>query len=516
MNFAVLLQMAVTALSCIVLCAAIIKRSVPKSLYFTLLSLAICLYAVGYLLEITSPTFEAAMLACRLQYSATPYIAPLFYLFSRDYYNTGLRSRWVLALIFAFPVFFSVYMHVEPLYTPFFKDYGFALTPIPHVLVRASSMYRIVVVYLYVFIAAGLAVIVRKLWKGDPDLRSPSAFFLVAATAPSLAMTLWLLRGSTWQMDLMPLALIVTGVILGWQTLRVRVAHWMPMARDSVLENINDAFILVDPQNRFLDSNAVAVRYFPQMRHAAAGTPMCVFEGFPSDLLQGEDPTREFTITQGESTLHLRTSRSPITYKGGVVCYCIMIYDSTETHRLMAELNELATRDALTGLHNRGNFFKMAGRNFYLALREAIPASVLMLDIDLFKNVNDQYGHLCGDQVLLDVCQALSSRLRGTDIIGRYGGEELVIYLPGTGKVGALRIAESLRQGVERSEFTWEGTGLQLTVSIGVAVVDPDRHTSLEAVIADADEALYRAKASGRNTVRLSESGPARPRVPPK
>lgn len=108
-----------------------------------------------------------------------------------------------------------------------------------------------------------------------------------------------------------------------------------------------------------------------------------------------------------------------------------MFYDVTQLHQLMNDLHEMATHDGLTGLLNRATFFRYAQRDFELARRAEQDISVLMLDIDFFKNVNDQHGHQCGDEVLSQVADILRERLRRTDICGRYGGEEFCVLLPG-------------------------------------------------------------------------------------
>lgn len=163
------------------------------------------------------------------------------------------------------------------------------------------------------------------------------------------------------------------------------------------------------------------------------------------------------------------------------------------------ELHKLATIDVLTGLFNRRAFIDLAGREIARARRLKLPYAVLMLDLDFFKRVNDDYGHQAGDQVLADFAAVAMHSVRTEDLVGRYGGEEFCILLPGATIQPAITIAERLR-----SEVSLRPLGnlpRVTTVSIGVAVCCGADAVSLDAAIARADEALYRAKHDGRDRV---------------
>lgn len=133
--------------------------------------------------------------------------------------------------------------------------------------------------------------------------------------------------------------------------------------------------------------------------------------------------------------------------------------------------------------------------------------ALLLVDIDHFKRVNDHYGHLAGDHVLRHIVGVLRQRLRASDVLGRYGGEEFMVLLPGTDLHGAAQLAEQLRQAVQAAPCEWQGQHIAFTVSIGVAAsadtpADPSRTS--EALLQAADQALYRAKDDGRNRVALA------------
>jgi diguanylate cyclase len=173
-----------------------------------------------------------------------------------------------------------------------------------------------------------------------------------------------------------------------------------------------------------------------------------------------------------------------------------------EAERRVAEQRRRALTDNLTGLPNREAYEETAAREVQRWQRYDRPLCLAVCDIDLFKAVNDSYGHAAGDEVLRQLASILGKRLRGTDFVARYGGEEFVVLLPETDREQAEGVMESLREGIEQSQIKWEKKDLQLTVSIGIA--DFKGKDILQSAFARADRALYQAKTNGRNQVQLA------------
>lgn len=165
---------------------------------------------------------------------------------------------------------------------------------------------------------------------------------------------------------------------------------------------------------------------------------------------------------------------------------------------LQDALRQQATHDGLTGVLNRNSILERLDQELARAARASEPVSVLMVDLDRFKSVNDAHGHLAGDAVLREAARRLQGASRAYDTIGRYGGEEFLVVLPGCGTADALSQAERLRDSIASMPFLFEGSNLRVTASFGLTCT---ARTPSRDVVRIADEALYEAKASGRNRV---------------
>jgi diguanylate cyclase (GGDEF)-like protein len=176
---------------------------------------------------------------------------------------------------------------------------------------------------------------------------------------------------------------------------------------------------------------------------------------------------------------------------------------SLERARLFQEVQSLALTDPLTGLQNRRSLFELGRVEFARAQRMERPFCCIMLDLDHFKQINDRYGHPVGDQVLREFANRCKAAVREIDLIGRYGGEELIVLLPETDWETSIQVAERLRASVANAPIRIADDEITVTVSIGVATKD-ENTTQLETLIARADQAMYIAKHKGRNRVAIS------------
>jgi len=180
-----------------------------------------------------------------------------------------------------------------------------------------------------------------------------------------------------------------------------------------------------------------------------------------------------------------------------VVTLIVLVLLNRVIGRYQGKIQTQATLDSLTELPNRRGFDLLAAQALQEAHREPQPLTAMLLDLDHFKVLNDTYGHLAGDQVLVGFARDLESCLRHADIVCRWGGEEFIVLLKDTDGETGLKIAEKIRHHVEQQRYSYNGQTLQLTVSIGLSTLQPNE--TLHTLISRADHAMYRAKQSGRN-----------------
>ncbi len=174
---------------------------------------------------------------------------------------------------------------------------------------------------------------------------------------------------------------------------------------------------------------------------------------------------------------------------------------SAAEERVLRQLYESSVKDPLTQIFNRQYFDAQVTAELSFAVRHSAQLSLLLIDIDFFKKVNDTYGHLAGDSALKAVAAVLQAELRSEDILARYGGEEFVILLRGVGIEDAIRAAERLRTAVEQTCIPFAGQDIRVTLSVGCAAISCCSEPSPDVLLELADTRLYRAKRSGRNRV---------------
>lgn len=288
----------------------------------------------------------------------------------------------------------------------------------------------------------------------------------------------------------------------------------------TVLNNL-DAFVYMkDLELRFLYVNDKTAALFGKPIEAIVGRTN--HEVLPHDIADHFSATDRKVFAEGRKQVMEETSvgadgrthyywshKIPLFQGGQAYAYLGFSTDITELHETREELRRLAMTDALTGLYNRRYFMEAAEREFREAQRYGEALSLISIDIDHFKWVNDAHGHPVGDEILSRIARELAEHARKSDLLARIGGEEFLLLLPHTPLDAASALAERIRQMIAACRFEghWQGC-IQPTISLGVSTQLAGDET-LEGLLIRADRALYLAKANGRNRVCVLASGPA-------
>ena len=228
------------------------------------------------------------------------------------------------------------------------------------------------------------------------------------------------------------------------------------------------------------------------------------FAGRVAAVRSGSEPLRDLKTTDGR---HIRAHCDVLQNDGRMLTYC----DVTDLVRNAEQLERLATINSMTGLYNRGHFLNQAAAEWSRSQRYQRPLSMLMVDIDHFKQVNDRYGHAVGDETIVAVAGACAKGKRQSDIVGRLGGEEFAILLPETELAQATIVADRLCKAIAEHVMMAHEVQFKVTASIGIAAASVSM-SGLDALMRAADQALYQAKAQGRNCV-VQWSPPETPKL---
>jgi len=325
--------------------------------------------------------------------------------------------------------------------------------------------------------------------------------------------------------DLAPLFFNVTAILLVASVFGLSLFDLVPIARDTVMEHIPEMVFVVDAHDRVVDANLMAQKWLGKSIADISGQdPVDVFRNWPQLLnrffftefsreeieIPGVPPhTLEIVVTpiyNRMNNLEGRvivardiTERKALENKLKEVNLSLQ-NQLNENESLRAKLLEQAIRDPLTGAFNRRYFSEALDQEAARAARENAPFSILILDVDHFKQFNDTYGHKCGDIVLQSLANFLNENTRQGDIVCRYGGEEFVILMTDVASEAAYKRAELFRSKFEEMAVEYEGKKLKCTFSAGVASY-PAHADTAETLLNHADQALYQSKANGRNRV---------------
>jgi diguanylate cyclase (GGDEF)-like protein len=379
--------------------------------------------------------------------------------------------------------------------------------------------------YSYLLVIVGMASVAWSWWKAAPAFRGQRLAVIVGALAP-LVVNVVFFAGGLGGADPTPLGFAVTGTIMWYAIFRQDLFAFSPVARALIVDQIGDAVVVVSPEGRVLDLNLAARDLLRSMNPWAP--PQLV--GVPAGELFGkmvattDSRHSEFVVEfpGGRNEYEVRSS-SLVDRHRRALGDVYVARDVTEANALSrrlaaahtqlvrqvetidllrANLVEQASRDPLTGLHNRRHLLEHFAPMLAAVEAAGGTLAVALFDIDNFKSVNDNYGHLAGDAVLVALAHRIQERAPAGALVARWGGEEFFVALPGADATTGLIIADDLRlrcaQDTIDVDECWT---IGCTLSGGVAAY-PSSGTTMDELFHAADLAMYQAKNAGRNVVR--------------
>jgi diguanylate cyclase (GGDEF)-like protein len=477
--------------------------------YFSLGLAAAAIYTFGYSMELSSNTLSDVMFWVRFQHLGIQLLTPFWLLFTLCI--TGheqIITRGRVILLFLIPVFMIFatqtlgtlnLVHLNPRLI--------TIGPITSFTYDRGILIYIGLAYINVCMLASLILFTIMLIRSATTFRSQAVLFWIGSMIPFVTEFHYNIGLSPYNIDTIPFALTISGLIFSIGLFRFHLLDIVPLARDVIFDSIKDGVIVLDNSNRIIDMNTSVQNMLPGVSKTLIGKSINeTLTNFKTlaDFAVGNDAGSIEIVKEGTggSVNYLGTISSLHDSNHNQVGKIITLHDNTLARQLLDQLEELAARDSLTGIYNRRSFDQLATQKMFNLQTPDSRMSLIMFDLDHFKNINDTYGHSAGDLALKTIASICQKLLRQGDILGRYGGEEFVIFLPETDLPSALVIAERLRSGINKQEILYEEHSFTLSASLGVASCSQDSgRLTLDEFIQQADRAVYRAKQAGRNQV---------------
>jgi diguanylate cyclase (GGDEF)-like protein len=479
---------------------------------FLLLAGSALLWVVGFVFETAARSLTFKLFFANLQFLGLCFIPVIWLYLAASYRGLTRPARdWILPV--SIPLMTNLVIWTDSLHHWFrgVPHIDSTSAPFP-VLVNDYQpwFYFIHAPSGYLFILAAVFVMLRGYQKMQPIYRSQILLLLASLLLPLLTDLAYVFGYSPIKYyNLTPAVFSVSATLIAWDLFRFQLFDLRPIARDLVMEKIQEGIIVLDRRERIVDFNSAA-KGMAKITSAAIGKNLLELQAQLLEAVHGlaREGKSWTEIQVGENPilyyeLHISDIRDPAGHPIGLI---ITLRDNTERAELFHRIEHAATHDDLTGTLNRQQFAELATREFQRqSYAGHIPVSMIMFDLDYFKQINDRYGHATGDEALIEVAQLCSHLLRPTDIFSRIGGDEFAAILTEAGPDDAARVAERLREGIERLEFLAEGERVRLTSSFGIYTLQNGNEPFNE-VFKRVDKAMYRAKQSGRNRVVNFES----------
>lgn len=481
-----------------------VRSKVTAVREFSSLMLAAAIYTLGYAIEISRVDLPEILEAIKFEYLGIAMIPATMLLFALRFSNKKLRW-YAYILIFAVPVItigmvFTIEHHNWYYIRP--RVVQGALFPMLDF--ERGLWYYVNFAYIQAGTWFASILLIFHALTAGAKYRNQVVLITIGSAFPLLSNILYM-QGWFGNIDPSPFSLTLTGLVLAIALFKFGLFELVPAARERALDSIRDAFLVVDRHGRLQDLNSAGWR-LPGAAELKIGDPLPKENDLVLNLqplLARKAEQVDFSVnTPGSSLLHFRANAYPILTKMGVPGgIAILVRDVTETASLVRKLNHLASTDELTGLLNRRCLLQFGENELADARMTGAPVGIILIDLDHFKQINDNYGHSAGDIVLKEVVLCFRKVLRVNDILGRYGGDEFVVFLPRTALPTAIQIAERLRQKLTERSLQIDEQNIDITASFGVFAAAADRIVQIDMLLRLADQALYKAKAEGRNRV---------------
>ena len=489
------------------------RKNTSPGLYLAICMVGVSIYGFGYAMEIASNSLRGVMFWVRFQHLGIQAIAPSWLLFALAVSGHEKRISKKLFIVLSI-ISMSLFLSAQTLgWLNLFHhnprlDYNGTFP----VFVYNRSLFNYIALGFYTLcLGFSTLVFLIMILRVAPSFRKQAAIYLIGSLPPWIGAIVHNLGMNHTNVDYTPLALGLGGLIFAYGFLRYRVLDILPLARDTIFENMGAGVLILDQEGRIVDYNPAMETILPEINPDSIGSPYQNVLWPHSkllELIEESDGRRvELQFGDGPSAAYYRAGLTGMKDRTGrSVGTIISFFDYTHEKHLLDELETQAITDGLTGVYNRQHFDELVLKELSRLKRYGGTLSLIMMDLDGYKQINDNFGHGAGDQALITVAECLKTILRRSDVLARFGGDEFLILLPSTDQAAAVRLAERVREVINAQDLCYEKAAFELKASFGVVSTAKDNQISLAEFYRYADQALYAAKAAGGNQVCVNQA----------
>lgn len=491
------------------------KKAIPEARFLVHLCLACSIYSFGYGMELLSNTLVEVNFWGIIQYFGIPYIPMFWILYSMAFARISIsRSfRFFIGIIPLLTTFMRITNSSLHLFYSRMELRGNGYFMVHYV--KRTPLYYIQIFYFIICAAVSAYIYADRIRHTKGTMRKQAFIMFMASLLSMLPVFLNTLGITPLQLESGPFfILIIYGIIL-IAIYRYNMLNLLPIIKDKIFNWIQDGVIVLDMENNIIEYNPAAGKLFQSLNRN--NKTMHVRHIFFSHekLIEKLDNTNEedFEIElmeEGTGSRYFHVGISKV-YDGDYqIGRTALFNDITSKIELMRQLAHLADTDELTGIHNRRAFVRKMEEELRPLKKTDIRFAFVLIDIDLFKKINDTYGHLAGDAVLVEIARRSRDILKDKGTLGRFGGEEFCLFFSDMDSQEVLEQCELLREVYSNVPVSYEQQEITFTASFGIAFYNFSGITveGVKEIINHADAALYRAKSKGRNMVELWNGDP--------
>ncbi|MEX1307914.1 MAG: diguanylate cyclase [Eubacteriales bacterium] len=487
-------------------CYIVVRNYSPHLMDVVHLLIFLAIYIFGYMIEIHSISLESALFWNQFQYISLPFISSFWLFVSLKHVRRLQRISFKLRVaLFLLPSITFLFRLTNPLHHLFYTGYTFEIVNGMGILHLFKGPWYYVHYGYSILQLVAVSIVFWKVFLSNRGILRGQAIKLAMITLFGfIGIIITSLDIGHTGLDYNAMAFPVSIILFLLLLIRDDAFNINAFARNRVFQDSNQAIVVLDDEDRIVDYNKKAEDYFADQDMDLAYVDVKSYRNtqpeFIDALMSNEKTVKGRDTARGRKYYEFSTERIINRFQRdcGYIKY---IQDITEEKKHQMRLEYNAATDDMTKLYNRREFFAQTEKRIAEANSQGKRLFLMMIDIDCFKIVNDRFGHMTGDSVMIALSRMLKGQLSANSIIGRFGGDEFVVLMTRETREDAYREAEKFRQSLAKRRMISSDHEYQVTVSVGIAAYQ--KGMSVDTLITCADKALYASKNGGRNRISV-------------